>query len=472
MLFNSFSFLLLFLPIVAGVYAILEQYFPPPWRQAWLLAASLLFYGWAKPSYLPLLVGSILFNWWIGRAIASGNDEQSRKRLLRIGIAGNIGLLCCVKYTHFILGQAMSLWGAHMNLPVWEFPLGVSFFTLTQVMYLVDTYQTQNPPNSLFDHASFVSLFSCVTSGPLVHARSLVPQFRKNQTSDQRWDLACRGLYLFAIGLAKKVVLADSFAKVADTGFNGAGHFSTIEAWAFTFAYGFQLYFDFSGYSDMAVGTAWLLGIDIPQNFDAPFKAKSISEFWQRWHISLSNFITSYMYTPLLRSMGRATLRTSMIATLIAMTIAGIWHGPAWTFVIFGLLHGIGLAINQAWKKHKPKMPDRLAWLITFLFVNFTFVFFRSPNLGIAFSFIRAMLPHANPLGVEALRGVIPLTPTLLVRPVFIGVALVFFAKSSMQLSRQFQRTPVTALASAALVLIGLLYMNSSPAKQFVYFVF
>src|SRR6476620_1590058 len=174
MLFNSFSFLLLFLPIVAGVYAILEQYFPPAWRQAWLLAASLLFYSWERPSFLPLLVGSILVNWWIGQKMASHEEERSRSRLLRIGLAGNIGFLCCVKYTHFILGQVMSLWGAHPTLPVWEFPLGVSFFTLTQVMYLVDTYQTQNPPNSLFDHATFVSLFSYVTSGPLVHARALV----------------------------------------------------------------------------------------------------------------------------------------------------------------------------------------------------------------------------------------------------------------------------------------------------------
>ena len=472
MLFNSFPFLLLFLPLAAIIYAILERYARPSWRQGWLLGASLFFYAYAKPSYLPLLLGSILFNWWIGRAIASRQDERTRKLLLHVGLIGNVAFLCSVKYTRFLLGSLGPWLSPRFTLPVWEFPLGVSFFTLTQVMYLVDTYQSQNRANSLFDHATFVSLFPYVTSGPLVQARSLVPQLQKFQMQESRWELLCRGFYLFALGLVKKVVLADSFARVADTGFNNPGNFSMLEAWVFTLAYGFQLYFDFSGYSDMAVGSAWMLGIDIPQNFNAPFKAKSISEFWQRWHISLSNFITNYLYTPLLRSMGKATLRTSVIAILISMSIAGIWHGPAWTFVVFGVLHGIGLAANQTWKKHKKKMPDALAWLLTFAFVNVTFVFFRSPDLRTAWHFLAAMIPHSNLLGFEALRDVIPLTPTLLIRPVVIGVLLALFSKSSMELAKQFQRTSITAAASAALVLIGLLYMNSSPAKQFVYFVF
>jgi D-alanyl-lipoteichoic acid acyltransferase DltB (MBOAT superfamily) len=472
MLFNSFPFLLAFLPIVAIIYAVLERSGPSWSRQAWLLAASLFFYGYAKPSYLPLLGASVLFNWWIGQAIGSRQDENGRRLFLRIGLTVNVGLLCAVKYTHFLLGPAISLLNPQISLPVWEFPLGLSFFTLTQVMYLVDTYQNQNPANSLFDHSTFVSMFPYVTSGPLVHARSLVPQLRNVQSGDARWELACRGLYLFAIGLAKKVILADSFAKVADTGFNTPVHFSTLEAWIFTFAYGFQLYFDFSGYSDMAVGASWMLGIDIPQNFNGPFRSQSISEFWQRWHISLSNFITNYLYTPLLRSMGRATVRTSIIATLVAMTIAGVWHGPAWTFVIFGLLHGIGLAVNQAWRKHKLKMPDSLAWLCTFLFVNITFVFFRSPNLQTSFAMLRAMLPHSNLFGYDALRNVIPLTPTLIVRPVVIGVVLTFLAKSSLDLAKDFRRTPRTALAAAVLISVALLYINSSPAKQFVYFFF
>src|SRR2546423_840236 len=221
MLFNSFSFLPLFLPAVAIIYAVLDRYCGPTWRQAWLLTASLCFYGYARPEHLPLLLGSILFNWWIGQAIAARENEHDRKRLLRVGLIVNVLLLCSVKYTRFIL----SPW---ISMPAWEFPLGVSFFTLTQVMYLVDTYEGQNPANSLFDHATFVSLFPYVTSGPLVQARSLIPQLRNHQLTEDRWELACRGFYLFAIGLAKKVVLADSFARVADTGFNNPGAFSTL----------------------------------------------------------------------------------------------------------------------------------------------------------------------------------------------------------------------------------------------------
>ena len=471
MLFNSFPYILIFLPLVALVYVAAGRYAGGRWPQWWLLAASAFFYAYGRPTDGLLLAASILFNWAIGRGLAHP-DEGTRRLLIRVGVTANILFLCSFKYVNFFLSSLAVFHGPHLALPDWRMPLGFSFFTLTQVMYLVDTYQGMNGPNSLLDHATFVSLFPYVSSGPLVRSRLLVPQLQKFDKDRARLEQVCRGLYLCSLGLAKKVVLADSFARIADAGYGAKTGLSTIEAWGFSFAFMLQLYFDFSGYSDIAVGSAWLLGIDIPQNFNAPFRSKSISEFWQRWHISLSNFITNYLYTPILRAMGMATLRTSAFATLLAMGIAGLWHGPAWTFVVFGLLHGIALSSNQIWKKKKMKMPDWLGWLLTIVFVDTSLVFFRSPSMGAAFKMLFAMLPHASFAGTETLRGVLPLTLLTLVRPAAIGIVVAFWFKSSAELSKEFRPTLVTMGACAALLLLSFLFINSTPAKQFVYFAF
>jgi D-alanyl-lipoteichoic acid acyltransferase DltB (MBOAT superfamily) len=477
MLFNSFSFLFLFLPIVAAGYALVQRIVGQKAAQGFLLASSFFFYGCAKPSYVLILAGSIFFNWligaWMGNATEQTPANEFRRRLiLRIGLLGNVGLMCSFKYINFFLQHLALLTPSKFALPNWEFPLGISFFTLTQVMYLVDTYQGLNAPNSLFNHATVVSMFPYIEAGPLVRTRAVVSQLRKYKMPLSRSELACRGLYLLAFGLAKKVVLADSFARIADAGFGSTQSFSTLEAWIFSLSYTFQLYFDFSGYSDMAVGCAWMLGIDIPQNFDAPYISKSITEFWKRWHISLSNFITDYLYTPILRSLGKATITTSVIAILIAMTIAGLWHGPAWTFVIFGALHGCALAINQVWRRRKMKLPAWLGWFLTFVFADVSFVFFRSPNIPLALHMLNSMLPHGDLFGTAALTGVIPMNLHLLLKPVAVGVVLAFFFKTSQQLAEKFRPTHVAALATAALLLVSFVFMNSTVAKEFVYFAF
>jgi D-alanyl-lipoteichoic acid acyltransferase DltB (MBOAT superfamily) len=470
MLFHSFLYVLAFLPVVVLGHALLAARVGPRAAQGWLLACSLFFYGYSEPASLPLLCGSILFNWMAARVLAAA-PEGRRKAVLAASLTANILFLSCFKYANFFLGTLPA--GLRPVLPEWALPLGISFFTLTQVMYLVDTYQGLNAPNSLYDHATMVALFPYVTMGPLVRCRSVVPQFRRYTLSTRRTEAACRGLFIFSIGLFKKTVFADSFARVADAGFRAPGSLSTVEAWVATFAYSLQIYFDFSGYSDMAYGGALMLGIEIPQNFNAPYRSRSISEFWQRWHISLSNFIASYLYTPLLRSMGTATLRTSALAILLAMGIAGLWHGPAWTFIIFGLLHGAGLAVNQVWKKKKlAKVPDWLGWMMTLVFVNVTFVFFRSPDVRSAMFLLARMLPHARSFDFSLLRPVLPLSPFLIFRPVVIGTVVALWFLSSADLDRTFRTVAGTAFASAALILLAFYFMNSAPAKQFIYFAF
>jgi D-alanyl-lipoteichoic acid acyltransferase DltB (MBOAT superfamily) len=477
MLFNSFPFLLLFLPIVVAGYAVAQRILGQKAAQGFLLASSFFFYGCARPSYVPILAGSILFNWligtWMGKADEQTPANESRRKLiLRIGLVGNVGLMCSFKYINFFLQHFAFLNASKFALPNWEFPLGISFFTLTQVMYLVDTYQGLNAPNSLFDHATAVSMFPYIEAGPLVRMRTIIPQLREYKKQVGRSELACRGIYMLSLGLAKKVVLADSFAQVANVGFGSAENFSTLESWIFSLCYTFQIYFDFSGYSDMAVGCAWMLGIDIPQNFNNPYISKSVSEFWQRWHISLSNFITNYLYTPILQSMGKATITTSVIAVMIAMSIAGLWHGPAWTYVIWGTLHGCALGVCQIWKRQKTKMPPWLAWGITFLFVDLSLVFFRSPSVPLALHMLHGMLPHEDLFGTEAIMYIIPMNMHILLRPVALGVLLAFFFKTSQQLAEKFRPSKVTVLATAALILVSFLFMNSTAAKEFVYFAF
>ncbi len=471
MQFDSFRFLLLFLPAVALLHAWLQSRFPQAVSQSFLLVASLAFYAWNAAAYLPVLLASVTANWLLARVMMSRPTETDRKRFLQIGLAANIAFLCAYKYTALIFRTVADLHGPNWKAPEWGFPLGISFFTLTQVMYLVDTYQGLNGPHSLFDHATFVTFFPYVTSGPLVRARAVVPQLRQ-ATPKNRAAMAGRGLYLFSIGLAKKTVLADAFAQIADQGYGQVRDYSTIEAWIFAFAFLLQLYFDFSGYSDMAVGSAWMLGVDIPQNFNAPLRARSISEFWQRWHISLSNFITNYLYTPILRSFRKATLGTSIFAIIVAMGIAGLWHGAAWKFAIYGLSHGVALAFNQIWKKRKLRMPDSAGLVLTQLFVAASLVFFRSVTLSAALHMIGCLLPQRNLLGLAAVRDALPLTVTLPFRPVIIGVVAAFWFRSSDDLAKQFQFAHRQAVATASLLLLSFVYLNSAPAKQFIYFAF
>jgi alginate O-acetyltransferase complex protein AlgI len=472
MLFSSFSYLLMFLPVVALAYAACRRYGGSTAGQACLLLASLVFYSYSGTRNLLLLLASIAFNWLVVNRMAAAASDRARRLWLIVGLTANVGLLLAFKYLNFF-AQALTVLGLPaVALPDWAFPLGISFFTLTQVMYLVDCFQGIAAPVSLFRHATFVSFFPYITSGPLVRAESVIPQLEAPAAGDSRLMMACQGVFIIALGLAKKIVLADSFAQVADAGFSAAAALSTAEAWVFSLAYSLQLYFDFSGYSDMALGSALLFGIRIPQNFNGPYLAASISEFWQRWHISLSQFITNYLYTPILRSMGRATLWTSAVATIIAMGIAGLWHGPALTFVVFGLMHGVALALNQRWRKYKRKMPWVMAWLITLVFVNAAFVVFRSPDLSSALHMLGQLLPHAHTGGMATLDGVLPISLSLVLQPVLYGTILAFVPWTSAQLTERFRPTLLNSALTCALLLLSALYMNSAVAKRFVYFAF
>lgn len=480
MLFHSLTYLLIFLPVVVAVNALLRYRAKAMWAQAWLIFVSLVFYTRADSANLPLLLGSILFNWGIAQLMTRQNEALKRRLLFLCGLAVNIVLLFIFKYIHLFLDTLSYLGGPQLTFPDWGFPLGVSFFTLIQIMYLVDAYPRapSSPaaqklfrgllrPSSLFDHAAFVTFFPYLVSGPIARVRLMVPQLKTYTMKEPPSLMACRGLFLFSMGLAKKVVLGDSFGTIADAGFAAVSDYSMLEAWAFSSAALFHLYFDFSGYSDMALGAAWMLGIDIPQNFNAPLRAPSISEFWQRWHISLSSFITEYLYNPLSRLTHRPTLITSAMATIAAMTIAALWHGPAWTFLAWGGTHGFALVVNQIWKKRKLRMPDWLGWLLTFAFLSSTVAFLRTATVHQAVHMMSRLVPHDDLVGVSALHAFLPNLPTAI-----LGLVLALFFRTSMENATTMRPSLGTAHASALLLLISLYHVNSAPARQFVYFAF
>ena len=474
--FSSFEYILCFLPAVLVLVEVCRRIGPGKSPQICVLLASLLFYSQARPVNLIYLLASILANWQVAQQMVGLKGIQ-RKRMLQIGLILNICFLGCIKYLGFLVSNLSPILPVHISAPSIAFPLGVSFFTIAQIMYLVDCYEELVTPMGIFDHATFVAFFPYVISGPISRAKKIAHQFaRLNSRQSPSADVIARACLLFSIGLLKKVVFADAFAFTADYAFSGnIGHLSMFEAWMLISAYGFQLYFDFSGYSDMAVASALLLGVELPRNFDAPFRSTSIIEFWRRWHITLSDFITTYLYTPILRSFERINLATAAIATILAMTIAGLWHGPSWTFVIFGLIHGIGLAVNQFWKKKRmPSIPKPLCWILTFALLDLGFVFFRAPNLPSAIAYASRLISWHDPFGVSTFRdmAVAGLMAALYMASQVIGTVAALSGKTSDDLARDFSPTVATCALTVTCTLLSVLYLNSNTAKPFVYFAF
>jgi alginate O-acetyltransferase complex protein AlgI len=465
---NSFPFIVFFLPLVTALYRGLAGGGRFRWAKACLLAASLFFYARSGMRHVPYLLASVVFNYAVAHAIAAAQGP-GRRRWLAAGIGANLAFLCSFKYFNFFLG---ALGGSHLSLPSLGFPLGVSFLTIQQIMYLVDCYEEMGKPNTLLDHAVFTTFFAYVTAGPISRARDIVPQLNSKQPRAAAADIA-RGITLFAAGLFKKVVFADAFAAVADAGFGAPASLTMIESWTCAFAFTLQIYFDFSGYSDMAMAAALFLGIRIPKNFDNPLRSLSIREFWQRWHISLSNFITTYLYTPIVKSFGRVTISSSMLATLLAMLIAGLWHGPAWTFVIFGAMHGAALAVNQYWKKKKWTMANPLGWALTMGWVTLAFVFFRSSNLFIALQVLKALSGFNGIHGFGTLAvGVTHARVTELGIPWLAGFLLAFAGPVSNDIADAFRPSAALACAVVFMLLTAALFMNSNTMTEFVYVAF
>lgn len=405
MLFNSYEFIFAFFPAaIAGFYLI--GAYSPTAAARFLGLMSLLFYGWWSLQALPLLVGSIVFNYWLGsRLVAESENSTRRSWTLWFAVGANLSFLAVFKYADFfistvnvgrIAGGGQPIPALHLVLPI-----GISFYTFTQIAFLVDCWQGKVRERSFSHYLLFVTYFPHLIAGPVLHHAQMMPQFAHAATYRPSAEKLGLGLATFTLGLTKKLVFADPLGQYADLVFDAVKtglEPSLLTAWLGVIAYALQIYFDFSGYSDMAIGIALCLGVRLPINFLSPYKATSIIDFWRRWHISLSTFLRDYLYIPLGGSHKGAFRRYINLA--VTMILGGLWHGASWTFVLWGTLHGLFLTVNHLWRAVSwPTFPASarpllasLAWLLTFVCVCIAWVLFRADNLSTVITFYKGML--------------------------------------------------------------------------------
>ncbi len=448
--------------------------------------ASLFFYSWWNIAYLPLILVSISVNYAVGTALvkAPPRIRLSPKAILIFGIAFNLLLLGYYKYTDFFLANINLAFSSQLPLLHIILPLGISFFTFTQIAFLVDAYRSEAKEYDLVNYALFVTFFPHLLAGPILHHKEMMPQFESRENKTVNYKNLALGVFLFFIGLFKKVVIADTLAKAAIYGFDTAPTLSLIEAWVTSLSYTLQLYYDFSGYTDMAIGAALMFNIQLPINFNSPYKALSIQDFWRRWHMTLSRFLREYIYFPL--GGNRAGQLNIYRNLMITFLLGGLWHGAGWTFVFWGFLHGLALVIQRLWQKLGLRMHWILAWFITFNFVNIAWVFFRAQTWGDAIKVLKGMfgqsgviLPTSllNQLGSLAEYGIdfaslsvrfqdINQAVVLLVLFLFIAV----FMRNSMEMKDRFRPSWKTALFISGLATYAILNLNK--VSEFIYFNF
>ena len=428
MLFSSYTFLFQFLPAVVLAFAAARRHSP---RAGILLlaGASLFFYGAWRPVYLLLLLASIAANFSLGLLM---EDPRRRRAIGMLGVALNLALLGYFKYTNFLLDGIGALNGAPLPRLDIVLPLGISFFTFQQIAYLVDVMRGAPVERDIVSYTLFVSFFPHLIAGPLVHHAEMIPQFKRGRTSRSA-VLAARGMAIFVAGLFKKVVIADNLAQFVSPVFahlDDGGGVATSWAWLATLSYTLQIYFDFSGYSDMAVGLALLFGIRLPVNFRSPYKATSIVDFWRRWHITLSRFLRDYLYIPL--GGNRLGEARRYLNLLVTMLLGGLWHGAGWNFLIWGGLHGLYLCIDhlwQAWRGSRVISPSGpfakgFSWAITFFAVVLAWVFFRAKTLEGAYQMLSSLFGFEAGSSAYASPGVLRLMdlPLLVGEPLLLTI--------------------------------------------------
>lgn len=401
MLFNSKIFLFAFLPVTLALFFIIGRT-SILFARLWLIFASLFFYAWWNPPYVLLLLASATFNYWVGQTLQNDGLKKngSRKLLLCFGLTFNVILLGYFKYFSFIIGIVTGLSGhkaADLDIVL---PLAISFYTFQKVAYLVDSYLGKINEKSYLNYILFVSFFPQLIAGPIVHWSEVFPQFRDSRTYRVNGENVADGMTIFIIGLTKKVVLADEFARYANAGFNSAADGSVltlVPAWLAALAYTLQLYFDFSGYSDMAIGLSRMFNVILPINFNSPYKATNIIEFWRRWHMTLSRFLRDYVYIPL--GGNRAGLARRYANLLLTMVIGGLWHGAAWTFVLWGALHGFYLLANYGWRSISGgikggRVGVACSHALTLSAVIIAWVLFRSNDAAAALRIYEGMIGY------------------------------------------------------------------------------
>ncbi len=472
MIFSSFPFIFLFLPIALIGYFLLARRASHLLAKWWLVGASVFFYGWWNWRYVPLILASCLVNFRLGLRLlpSTGRPAPSRRRELVLGVALNLAVLGFFKYMHFAVGNLERLFSTRFDLMEIMLPLAISFFTFQQIAYLVDSYRGTSRETEEVNYLLFVTFFPQLIAGPIVHHAEVIPQFEDGTRRAPDWEHLSRGLYLFVIGLFKKVVVADSLALFVGLGFDSSGPITLFEAWITTLCYTMQLYYDFSGYTDMGLGAARMFNIELPQNFLSPYKARNIQEFWRRWHVTLSRWLMNYLYIPLGGS------RRGVAATgrnlMITFTLGGLWHGAGWTFVLWGLCHGAATVVHRLFSATGRRLPFLLSWAMTFLFVHLAWVLFRATSFRSALRQLEALAGLTGLFSMKMFYHVHIFDRVLYLTILGFGLAAALFLPNSRALTERLTFTRANVAKVVALLLISFLFMNSTTPKEFLYFDF
>jgi alginate O-acetyltransferase complex protein AlgI len=477
MVFSSLTFIFLFLPVTLAIYGLS----PLRWRNGILLLASCLFYSWGAPKFLFILLASSALDYFLAHRIHTSTAATEKRWLITLGISVNAALLLYFKYANFFIDQVNALADLTGNTPLqWTriaLPIGISFFTFQKISYLVDVYKgTANPARSLLSYTLYVALFPQLIAGPIIRYHDVARQLmERDHTAEKMFAGLCR----FCLGLGKKILIANTLGEVADTVFGlPLADLPTTTAWLGAVCYSFQIYFDFSGYSDMAIGLGRMFGFEYLENFNQPYLARSFTEFWRRWHISLSNWMREYLYIPL-GGNRKGEIRT-FINLWIVFLLSGFWHGASWTFVAWGAFHGFFLSLDKLmlrWKKRSLSAP--LAMLITFILLNVSWVLFRSETLSGAWLFLQQMFTLSAPaetpgMGLNSLltmRQTVALLTAVCISILPIPRPLAALSAGNWQELTRIQCFAV-GLLSLLVFIISVSMLSTSTFNPFIYFRF
>ena len=471
MIFSTYEFIFAFLPIVLVIYFLLNKLENKRVQPIFLILASLFFYGYYNIGYLAIILLSIIINYSIAVLI----NKRHKKWILVLGIIFNVGLLGFFKYTNFFIDTFNHIAGTEFNLLNIILPLGISFFTFQQIAFIVGVYKKEEEVEDFITYMLFVSFFPYVISGPITTGKEIMTQFKNKENGKVNYENISKGIYLFVIGLFKKLVIANTIALWVNNGYSSLENLGFLATWIVVLTYTLQIYFDFSGYSDMAVGIAKMFNIDLPYNFNSPYKAESVREFWKKWHITLSRFLTKYIYIPLGGSR-KGKIRT-YINTIITFLVSGLWHGAAWTYIAWGGLHGIAITMERIFDKYLSKIPKIIKRVLTFIFISITWVFFRAENWNqVKQVFVELFNFNVNlsKIGNLAYDGIFSFPTILNVIYIFailvILTWIVFKYKNSNEMYEKFKLTNKKLAFTICLFIISILHLGK--VSTFIYFNF
>ncbi len=456
MLFNSYLFIFAFLPVALLLYFGINKLGCFTIAKVALTIMSVIFYGYNNPRYAVIFIMSIVVNYCLHCLLMKDMQKAFRKLCLIVGVCFNLGWIGYFKYLGFFMENVNAIFGWDFVIPNIVLPLGISFYTFQQVSFVIDSYYKTTPKYGFVDYALFVAFFPQLIAGPIVLHGEIVPQFQDETKKKINYENIAAGIRYFAMGMSKKVLIADYFGKIVDAGYADIWGLNSMQAVVVMLAYTIQLYFDFSGYSDMAIGLGKFFNIDIPINFDSPYKAASIGEFWKGWNITLTRFFTTYLYIPLGGS--RKGMARTCVNTMIVLTVSGLWHGADWSFVLWGFMLGLAMVLYRL-NRGKIKVPRWLGFIGTFAFVSVSGVFFRADSIGQAVSLFGRMLKGGF--------GIVPWSHLLALAVV---MAIVLFAPNTHERVKNKALSWKIALADIVLLVVSIFWL--SEVAVFLYFNF